>query len=628
MKKWFILFILLIIPVAGIWIYRKDVPGQPFVEDMEPVDEGLPVYEQGNYVGPVDITADPVRNLLYIAEYTARKIVVLDSNRNEVIREIAVEESPSGMVLSRDGSLLYVTMDSPKGRVLVIEAETGTVKSSISVGHSPNSPVLTLDEKTLYVCNRFNHDVSLVDLQEGREKRRIRVKREPVGAVLRKDGLCLFVSNALADFATSNQYASAMVATINLQNYEVDEWIPLPHGSFNLKGICQSPDGKYVYVVHVLGRYKQPCTQLERGWLCTNAITVIDAQSYLPVTTVLLDDVDKGAPNPFEVQCIPSAKEGGDYRIAITLSGSHEILFIDGKEFEEKISRVLRQDHGSYSITDDLGFLNGMKQRVKLKGAGPRKFVSIADKIYVAEYFSDSLSRIQLNDNGNYDVAEISLNKGLKMTLARKGERLFNDATLCYQQWMSCATCHPDGRADSFSWDLLNDGIGNPKNTKNLLYSHKTPPVMSTGIRESAEYAVRSGVKHILFATGPEKDSLAIDAYVGSLRPVQSPVTLDGSKAGNVQKGKMLFEKSGCTRCHGGDYFTDRSKHNMNTGTGTEVGSAYDTPSLVEAWRTPPYLHDGSANTIVEVLNKIDPERKTALTKEEMQYLVDYVLSL
>ena len=52
-------------------------------------------------------------------------------------------------------------------------------------------------------------------------------------------------------------------------------------------------------------------------------------------------------------------------------------------------------------------------------------------------------------------------------------------------------------RPDALNWDLLNDGIGNPKNTLSLLLSHQTPPVMITGVRASAEDAVRAGIKYI-----------------------------------------------------------------------------------------------------------------------------------
>ena len=80
------------------------------------------------------------------------------------------------------------------------------------------------------------------------------------------------------------------------------------------------------------------------------------------------------------------------------------------------------------------------------------------------------------------------------MTAVRKGEMLFNDATICFQQWQSCVSCHPGGgRLDGLNWDLVNDGIGNTKNTKSLLLAHKTPPAMIRGIRENAEAAVRAG---------------------------------------------------------------------------------------------------------------------------------------
>ena len=94
----------------------------------------------------------------------------------------------------------------------------------------------------------------------------------------------------------------------------------------------------------------------------------------------------------------------------------------------------------------------------------------------------------------------------------RQGDMYFHDATICFQNWQSCATCHPnDARMDGLNWDLLNDGMGNPKNTKTLLLSHQTPPCMATGIRKNAEVAVRSGVKYILFMEGNDEIYESID---------------------------------------------------------------------------------------------------------------------
>jgi cytochrome c peroxidase len=59
---------------------------------------------------------------------------------------------------------------------------------------------------------------------------------------------------------------------------------------------------------------------------------------------------------------------------------------------------------------------------------------------------------------------------------------------------------------------------------------------------------------------------------------------------------------------------------------------AFDTPTLVECWRTAPYLHDGSAATMKNVLtekNAGDPHGVTShLTPQEIEDLAAYVSSL
>ena len=60
--------------------------------------------------------------------------------------------------------------------------------------------------------------------------------------------------------------------------------------------------------------------------------------------------------------------------------------------------------------------------------------------------------------------------------------------------------------------------------------------------------------------------------------------------------------------------------------------STFDTPTLVEVWRTGPYLHNGAALTLDEVLtkyNKNDQHGMTShLSKEDREALVEYLLSL
>jgi cytochrome c peroxidase len=210
---------------------------------------------------------------------------------------------------------------------------------------------------------------------------------------------------------------------------------------------------------------------------------------------------------------------------------------------------------------------------------------------------------------------------------------LFNNASLCFQGWQSCATCHLDNaRVDGLNWDLLNDGMGNPKSTKSLLLSHKTPPVMITGVRDKAETAVRAGIKFIQFSQVIEENAEAIDEYLKSLKPVPSPCLVDGKLSKNAEKGKQIFEKANCASCHPAPLYTDMKKYDVGTGKGLEKDRVFETPTLVEVWRTGPYLYDGRATTIKEVLttyNKNDLHGTTSeLNEEEIEHLAEFVLSL
>jgi cytochrome c peroxidase len=219
------------------------------------------------------------------------------------------------------------------------------------------------------------------------------------------------------------------------------------------------------------------------------------------------------------------------------------------------------------------------------------------------------------------------------MNTVRKGEMYFHDASLCFQQWQSCTTCHPDVRTDAVNWDLLNDGIGNPKNTKSLLLAHATPPSMITGIRADAETGVRAGIRHIQFMSPNEEKASAIDAFLKSVKPIPSPYLIEGELSAAAQRGKTLFTgDAGCSHCHSGTYFTNMRQYDVGTGADNETGVKFDTPTLIETWRTAPYLYDGRAATLKDIFKTFNPADfhgvTSKLTEQELDDLVEYVLSL
>jgi YVTN family beta-propeller protein len=610
-----------------------------------------------DYLSPVALVAAPDGNRLFIACATANQVLVFDPAGSRVINGIPFPYPPSGLTLSPDGARLYVTCAAPQSSIRVLEVSSGKTLAAIPAGHTAMAPVISPDGKTLFVCNRFNNDVSVIDANTAKLQCRVPVQREPVAADITRDGRFLLVANLLHGGCADAERVAAVVSVIDTASHEVVKELALPDGSGLLNDLRVSPDGKYAVVTHLLGRFRLPATQLDRGWMNSNAATIIDLARMAILNTVLLDNIDRGAANPWGI-----AWSADSATLLITHAGTHEVSLID---FAAVLARLAKlpvtlddsKPTDSYSasrvqadVPNDLAFLVGIRQRIKLPQVdlGPRAVVLVQRKAYVANYFSDSLTLVDLASpqirpqsiplSPNPVAAdEKTLTSSLeRMPLARKGEFFFHDAGICFQGWQSCSSCHPgQARVDGLNWDLLNDGIGNPKNTKSLLLSHRTPPAMSMGVRETAETAVRAGIRHILFTVQPEEIPAAMDVYLKSLKPLPSPGLVNARLSDSARRGEKLFKdrKVACATCHPPGLFTDLRTYDVGTrGRFDQPTDRFDTPTLVEAWRTAPYLHDGSAATILEVLtirNQRDEHGKTShLNQQQLDDLAAYVLSL
>jgi YVTN family beta-propeller protein len=598
----------------------------------------------GEYLSPTAVVAGIQGEKLYIAEATAERIAVFDIETSKITKTIDVPAEPTGLALTADGAHLYVTCGGPQGNICIIDAQKLKLLRTLPAGHTPIAPVLSPDEKSLYVCNRFDNDIFVIRTEDGRLIKKIPALREPVAADITPDGAWLYVGNQLPAGAASADSVACNISIINTKTMAFDIDIALPNGCTGLQDIVVSPDGRFVFASHILARYTVPTTQLERGWINTNALTIIDARRKRLFETVLLDDVDYGAANPWALACTNDSKY-----LCVTHTGTDELSVIEIEPMLDKIRDYHRRNGvstqrfsgGIYSaygvekvsnIPNELSFLYGIRKRVKLLGKGARSLTVPGSKAYVAEYFTDTLTVVDISDTSRFRTTSIALGPKQPMTTERWGELLFNDASLCFQGWQSCASCHPsNARVDALNWDLLNDGLGNPKNTKSLLLAHETPPSMISGVRGTAEQAVRAGIRHIQFAVRPEEEAAAIDAYLKSLEPIPSPYLVDGQLSESAKRGRKLFKQAGCGSCHQGQLRTDLQSYDVGTAIGLDKDKKFDTPTLVELWRTAPYLYDGRATTIEEVLTKFNPDDKhgvtSNLTEKEIKDLAQFVLS-
>ena len=588
---------LLMIPailVVSLFAFTTQIVEQP---------EGTPLFITG-------ITS--YRSGMIVSQKGVRKVSIYSSDYKERLQEWELDEIPTGVAADEDR--IYATVAGEhKNGVYFLSASNPSQRQFVETASGACVPLVNNANGKLYVCNQFAGTVSELDKNGSAVLRTVKVLREPKAAVLDKDGKYLFVANFLPLQRADIDTVAACVSVIDTDGFRKIKDIQLANGSNALRGVSLSPDGRYLLVTHNLGRFQVPTSQLQQGWMNTSAMSVVNLSTLSFEGAVLLDEPERGAAGIWDVKCT-------DDKIVISHSGTHEVSVIDYPAFIRKFEAYPQKEALAY----DLRFLYGLRKRVALEGNGPRCFMLKEDRAVVPTYFSDTLNVVDLKTTS---VEALAMVKNRVESRIQRGEKYFNDAMHCFQNWQSCNGCHPgDARMDAMNWDLMNDGIGNSKNCKSLLFSHVTPPSMISGIRASAELAVRAGYKLIQFTDLPEEFAECVDEYLMALKPVPSPYLVNGELSEKAKRGRKVFEKFNCDECHSGPYYTDMQMHRI--GDDIEFEKGWDTPTLCEVWRTAPYLFDGRAATMEEVftVHKHGIEKK--ISAKEAEELAEYVNSL
>lgn len=235
-------------------------------------------------------------------------------------------------------------------------------------------------------------------------------------------------------------------------------------------------------------------------------------------------------------------------------------------------------------------------------------------------------------------------------TKAELGRKLFFDPRLSDNPARTCATCHHPG----LGWT---DGMARTMGEGHALGRH-TPSLINVGYdkaffwdgrAKSLEDAVsqdilapamseaktpREIVIHIASLPGYRKEftqvfgtegvtfsriTAALATFVRGIVSGPTPFDRwlngdDKAMSDDARKGFLLFTgKAKCVRCHTGPTFTDSRFH--NTGLNSvdpghfEISgkkrdrNAFKTSELRNVARTPPYMHNGSKKTLVDVIN-------------------------
>lgn len=233
------------------------------------------------------------------------------------------------------------------------------------------------------------------------------------------------------------------------------------------------------------------------------------------------------------------------------------------------------------------------------------------------------------------------------------GKRIFYDATdrrMNHDGYLSCASCHLDGGHDGRVWDFTDRGEG----LRNTITLHGRAGSGHGRVHWTGNFDEIQDFEHDLrqafggdgfltdaqFHTGTRDQPLgdpkaglssdldALAAYVTSLATIHPSPHRDpaGDLTDQALAGRRHFADLGCYACHAGASFTD-SPAGLLHRPGNPPGGR-DTPTLKGVWETAPYLHDGSAATLLDALSNGPHGGSDRLTPAERGELVAYLLQL
>jgi len=403
-------------------------------------------------------------------------------------------------------------------------------------------------------------------------------------------------------------------------------WQRTIEDGFSLRGLAFSADASWLICAHVVRReFPVSRINIEEGWVIDSRLTrfAVKPDARPAQHQIALDTKGLAVGDPDGI-----AFGADGQRLVIAAAGTHELLLLD-----PAATPWSSGDPGDFI---DPAFREDARKYRRLPVGGrpmALAFTDRGDQLVVANYLLDALQLIDVK--AGKVLRTIPLGGPAQASLARKGEALFYDAQRSHNQWFSCHTCHVEGHTCGLKFDTLNDdSYGNPKLTPTLRHVTRTGPWTWHGWQKDLGAGVAKSLTETMYGPKPTADEIqALLAFLGTLEHPPNPhLGPGGSLSAAARRGQVIFtDKARCTRCHKGAEYTSESNYDVKLESDGSPYKLWNPPSLRGLYDRGPYLHDGRARTLDELLQKHHPPEKLggeALNAAERDDLIEFLKAL
>lgn len=598
------------------------------------------------------IAFDAGRNRVWVVNSDNDSVSAINAANNTRLFEQAVGLNPQTLAQAPDGRI-WVT-NAGSGTVSILDPSTGAVVQTLQtgLGSRPFGVVFNPLGTAAFVSLQGSGRVLKLSPTNGAVQGTLNVGNSPRGLAISGDSNRLLVTRYISpvdrgEVIEVNPSAFTVTRTFSLATDPGPDTEASGRGVPNfLSSVAIQPDGRRAWIPSkkdntLRGSFRDGNPLTFESTVRT-IVSQIDLEANSEVLSARRDLNDRDMANAVVFSPL------GDYAF-ISTQGTNQIEVMD-----------------AYSRQITTGIVNvGRAPRGMLITPNGRLYVQNFMSRNVAVY--DVSGLLNATSNNAPKVTDIPAVTGEALPAAVfNGKRIFynaDDRRMNRDGYISCASCHQDGGHDGRTMDFTDRGEGLrntiPLNGRRGMGHGRVHWTANFNEIQDFEHDIRNNfggtgfLTNAQFNTGTRNQPLgdpkaglnadldALAAYVGSLTSVgRSPFrNADGSLTADAVAGQQIFNGvAGCASCHAGADFTDSTSgvlHDVGTikaSSGRRLGAALtglDTPTLKGLWDTAPYLHDGSAATLLDVItsaNAGDRHGSTSgLTPTQRSQLVAYL---
>lgn len=631
------------------------------------------------------LSADGTR--LVVVNPDADSISVIDPGARKLLGELPLgprpvldsagrfepHHGPRSVDLSPDGRLAYVACQL-SGQLLTVEVATGALRGTLPIGAEPVSVLVHPGGAALYVAAYQAGEVVRIGLgpdglPDEAQVSRARTTDRPWGLGLDAGGQALYATRFLLQPGVDVLDPQTLALRAGGAAGAIEEVAPrgnklLAHGApRGVYGAAVRPGGaREVWLPHLLlaTDVAQPELDFESTVFpalsirdtAGAAITFLSVDSRLPKVDGAFADIVSG---PRAIAFTPD----GSLALTVDMS-SEDVLVVDAeRRVQTDLVRPLPGDLPEGIVVSADGRFAYVDERASS---------DIAVLAIAPDWKTRATGKVTVD---GAPIPRLASTDPMPAQM-RLGQRLFYSANsaefpITQNFWVACASCHLEGRSDAVTW-LFSQG---PRDTpSNAGGTRGTGFLLRQASRNDlAQYdetiRIEQGGDFDLKRPGDKKLLDAIAAYVDGAIPLPRSPEIDvrtGRPSAAAERGRALFSSTGCATCHTGPLFTDSGAGNpqldlsgktapvvlYDVDTCARAGQAafpdrdvlaydgsprsacaFDTPSLRGIADTAPYLHDGSAATLEQVVDHFtDYLKRPRLSAADRADLVAYLRSL